>query len=148
MRKNGAWVELPTSGGGSGSGDDEPGGDTPSATAYAYYGYVNDGTTYAVSQVTAAMAANMTKVAISSITNPVTISNIPAGAVLFVAVPSGYVAKKDDGLGGEVAFAVNNGTTGTGANGASTITIDNVTYYTYGEFRLATGDALIYIEEA
>ena len=143
VRKNGEWVELPASSGNSGS-------ETPVAdeTVYAYYGYVNDGTTYAVSQVTAAMAAELTKTAISSIANPVTISSVPAGAVLFVAVPSGYYAKKDDGLGGEVAFEANNGTSGTGANGSSTLTIDGVSYNTYGEFRLATGDALIYIEEA
>ena len=140
VRKNGAWVELPAT-----SGGDEP---TPVATDYAYYGYVSDNTTYAVSQITATMAGNMTKVAISSITNPVTLSSVPAGAVLFVAVPSGYYAAKDDGLGGEAAFEANNGTTGTGANGASTLTIDGVTYKTYGEFRLAAGDALIYIEEA
>ncbi len=144
VRKDGEWVELPAS---SGSGSGEDGSDTPVATDYAYYGYVSDNTTYAVSQITATMAGNMTKVAISSITNPVTLSSVPAGAVLFVAVPSGYYAAKDDGLGGEAQFEANNGTTGTGANGASTLTIDGVSYKTYGEFRLTTADALIYIQE-
>ena len=146
VRCNGQWVELPANSGGSGnSGEPETPGDD---TAYAYYGIISDGTTYAVSQVTAAMAKTLTKAAASQIVNPVTIASVPAGALLFIAVPSGYEATKDDGLGGQVPFAADNGTTSTGANGgASTLEIDGVTYATYGEFRLSTADALIYIEE-
>ena len=145
-RCNGQWVEITGNAGGSGTSGDS--GNSGDETVYAYYGVINDGTTYAVSQVTAAMAKTLTKADVSQIVNPVTLASVPAGAVLFLAVPSGYGATKDDGLGGQVAFATDNGTTSTGANGgASTLEIDGVTYDTYGEFRLSTADALIYIEE-
>ena len=145
VRCNGQWVELPANSGGSGnSGEPEIPGEE---TAYAYYGIISDGTTYAVSQVTAAMAKTLTKAAASQIVNPITLASVPAGALLFIAVPSGYTAEKDDGLGGRAAFEANNGLAGTGDNGTGTIEIDGVTYATYGEFRLSSADALVYIEE-
>lgn len=118
------------------------------AQAEMYYGYVNDGTTYAVSQLTASMLELNTVTGANP--GPLTASiNAPAGAVLFALVPadSGLTVVKDDGVGGQAEFNLNNGTTGTGANGTA-ITLDGIAYLAYGEFNLVDAETIIYIGEA
>ena len=112
-----------------------------------YYGYINDGETYAVSHLTAAKLAVNTVTSASPASTSAVI-NAPAGSLIFVLVPasSSLVATKDDGLGNHVQFDTDNGAANTGANGTS-ITINNIQYRVYGEFNLANVETSIYISE-
>ena len=71
---------------------------------------------------------------------------MPAGTFTTVLLPNALKAYKDDGFGGKVPFELNNGITGSGANGA-TVTLGGVEYNVYGEFNLVAGKTIIYIEE-
>ena len=112
-----------------------------------YYGFINDGVTWHISDITSAMltASGVTEAAPGAL-GPVAI-NAPAGSLIFVLLPSGFEAKKDDGFGGKVLFTEDNGESGTGANGTD-IVIDGLTYKAYGEFNLVAGETYIYIQEA
>ena len=76
----------------------------------------------------------------------VDLGNVPAGTFTTVLLPNALKAYKDDGFGGKVPFELNNGITGSGANGA-TVTLGGVEYNVYGEFNLVAGKTFIYIEE-
>lgn len=116
----------------------------PQSQAVALYGVINDGQTYAVSQITQSMLSSLTQVDLSQ---PVTAQvPITAGSVTCVLVPAGYAAYKDDGFGGRAPFELNNGTTGTGSNG-TTVTLGNTTYKSYGQFNIVTGNTIIYIQQ-
>ena len=112
-----------------------------------YYGYVNDGATYKVSQITGDMLTlqTVTEADVGAMQVNVT---APAGAVLFVLVPadSGLTVMQDDGVGGKVPFNEDNGATGTGANGID-FTLNGITYKAYGEFSLVDAETIIYIGE-
>ena len=45
-----------------------------------------------------------------------------------------------------MAFEVDNGIAGSGANG-TTVTLDGVKYNVFGEFNLVAGETCVYIEE-
>ena len=110
-----------------------------------YYGYVNDGETYKVSQITADMLTADTVTEADAGAMQVNVT-APAGAVLFVLIPadSGLTVMQDDGVGGKVPFNEDNGAAGTGANGV-TITLNGTDYKAYGEFSLIDADTIIYI---
>ena len=112
-----------------------------------YYGYIHDGTTFSVNQITASMLSLNTVT--ENDTGPLTASiNAPAGSVIFVLLPaeSGLRAMKDDGLGGKSAFDLNNGTSGTGGNAIPMI-FNDMEYLAYGEFNMVNAETIIYIGE-
>lgn len=112
-----------------------------------YYGCINDGTTYKVSQITADMLTADTVTETDAGAMQVNVT-APAGAVLFVLVPadSGLTVMQDDGVGGQVPFNEDNGATGTGANGID-LTLNGTAYKAYGEFSLVDAETIIYINE-
>ena len=112
-----------------------------------YYGCINDGTTYKVSQITADMLTADTVTEADAGAMQVNVT-APAGAVLFVLVPadSGLTVMQDDGVGGQVPFNEDNGATGTGANGID-LTLNGTAYKAYGEFSLVDAETIIYINE-
>ena len=112
-----------------------------------YYGYVNDGATYKVSQITGNMLTLQTVTEADAGAMQVNVT-APAGAVLFVLVPadSGLTVMQDDGVGGKVPFNEDNGATGTGANGID-LTLNGTAYKAYGEFSLVDAETIIYIGE-
>lgn len=124
---------------------DEPGGET---SEKMYYGYVNDGVTYQVVQITEEMLTGEHVTESGAGAKTATL-NVPAGAVLFVLVPkeSGLTVLQDDGVGGKVPFAEDNGASGTGANGAE-LTLGGTVYKAYGEFNLVDAETIIYITGA
>ena len=72
------------------------------------------------------------------------ISDIIAGNKVLVLVPSeyGYVATKDNGIGGKVPFD----TSIMGCNGEKQITVDGTPYNIYGEFMTVSGELFIYVD--
>ena len=121
--------------------------DEPEVTGKMYYGYVNDGATYKVSQITADMLTLPTVTEADAGAMQVNVM-APAGAVLFVLVPadSGLTVMQDNGVGGQVPFNEDNGATGTGANGID-LTLNGTAYKAYGEFSLVDAETIIYIGE-
>lgn len=119
----------------------------PDPNGKMYYGYVNDGATYQVGQLTEAMLALGTVSSAEAGAKTVKV-NAPAGAVLFVLVPknSGLTVRKDNGVGGKAPFDEDNGAAGTGANGTE-MTFGGTAYRAYGEFNLVDAETIIYIEE-
>ena len=115
-------------------------------TGTMYYGYVTSDTMTKVSDITADMLTQSTLTSADAGTlSKQSIGVVPAGSWVVVLVPAGYVATKFDGISAQVAFAENNGATGTGANGA-TIELDGTTYKLYGEFQLAAAEKFIYVD--
>ena len=114
------------------------------ASQRIYYGTINDGSTYAISQITADMLADLTAET-PGLTSSAAIATIP-GSLTCILVPEGFTVLKDDGFGGRVPFELHNGAADTGANGAL-LTLDGMTYRAFGEFNLVTGTTIIYIEE-
>lgn len=72
------------------------------------------------------------------------ISNIVAGNKVLVLTPSeyGYVATKDNGIGGKVPFD----TSIMGCNGEKQLVVDGSTYDIYGEFMTVSGELFIYVD--
>ena len=72
------------------------------------------------------------------------ISDIVAGNKVLVLVPSdyGYVATKDNGIGGKVPFD----TSIMGCNGEKQIAVDGTSYNIYGEFMTVSGELFIYVD--
>ena len=118
----------------------------PETPGKIYYGCVNDGTTYKVSQITADMLEGDTVTEADAGAITATLAQT-MGGVLFVLVPadSGLAVKKDDGVGGKVPFDEDIGAAGTGANGID-ITLNGTAYKAYGEFSLIDAETVIYIE--
>ena len=73
--------------------------------------------------------------------------NAPAYSWIVAILPDTLKALKDDGLGGKVAFTLDNGAAGSGANGAD-LTLGETAYKVYGELQIVTAQTSIYIEEA
>ncbi len=125
-------------------------------TGSIYYGYISPevaGSITSVTQITSDILAAAVTAGTMTKATPATLSktnlgSIPAGAWVTILTPSttDYAATKDDGLGGKVAFALDNGATGTGANGTA-VTIGSTAYKIYGEFQLVTAEQSIYIDE-
>lgn len=61
--------------------------------------------------------------------------------VVLVPVDTSYVATKDNGFGGQMAFS----TAILGSNGENIVTIDGVQYRAYGEMMTTEGEMFIYI---
>lgn len=110
-----------------------------------YYGCINDGTTYKVSQITADMLTADTVTEADARVLTATVSQT-MGGVLFVLIPAdaGLTARKDDGVGNKVTFDEDIGATGTGANSID-LTLNGTAYKAYGEFSLIDADTIIYI---
>lgn len=72
------------------------------------------------------------------------ISDIVAGNKVLVLIPSdyGYVATKDNGIGGKVPFDASI----MGCNGEKQITVDGSVYDIYGEFMTVSGELFIYVD--
>ena len=72
------------------------------------------------------------------------ISDIVAGNKVLVLTPSeyGYVATKDNGIGGKVPFD----TSIMGCNGEKQISVDGTEYDIYGEFMTVSGELFIYVD--
>ena len=123
---------------------DEPKPEEPVVATTVYYGCINDGVTYRVSDITneAIVASSNFKVGDDK---DITM-NVTAGSVYFVALPIGYYALKDDGVGGQVIFDENLGIDGTGANGVAR-DINGAAYRLYGEFSLIDCVNTLYILE-
>ncbi|MBQ9755222.1 MAG: hypothetical protein IJV93_10810 [Lentisphaeria bacterium] len=109
-------------------------------TATFYYGVLTDGTITSVTQITAEHLTQLTSVTAAGL-GKTSLGIVPAGSWPVVVVPEGYAAYKDDGLGGLAPFALDNGMTGTGANGT---VIDGVGKV-YGEFKLAAAEIFFYV---
>ena len=116
--------------------------DIPAPDVEIRYGYLTDPSLTSVAQITPAHLTQLTKVTAASL-DKTSLGIVPAGSWPVVVVPEGYAAYKDDGLGGLAPFALDNGMTGTGANG---ITIDGVGQV-YGEFKLADAEIFIYVRQ-
>ena len=121
----------------------------PDPNGKMYYGYVNDGKTWHITDITAPMltAETMTETNAAAVNKAVI--SAPAGSLTVVLIPADakLTAKKDDGFGGMAGFDEDNGETGTGGNGVS-LTLDGKEYRAYGEFNLIDGETFIYIMEA
>lgn len=115
-----------------------------------YYGYLPSSDTFqSVTAITADMLEAETLTAVdASAVGAVALGEVPAGSFTVVLVPaaSGLTVKKDDGFGGKVAFEVDNGLTGSGANGA-TVTLGGNEFNVYGEFNIVSGITDVYINE-
>lgn len=72
------------------------------------------------------------------------ISDIAAGNKVVVLIPSdyGYVATKDNGIGGKVPFD----TSIMGCNGEKQINVDGTPYKIFGEFMTVSGELFIYVD--
>lgn len=112
------------------------------------YGYIMESGKCRVIDLTAEnLAASTVQKMAGAETGKVSFGKIPAGALLFVLIPSALnlTAKKDDGFGGKAIFHENNGSSGTGSNGIH-VTIGGEDYLAYGEFALIGGESYFYIE--
>ena len=130
-----------------------PGGDWDSAMWYGYITAEVAGSITSVTQITAEMlaaakaAGTVTQAETASAIGKVTLANVPAYSWVAALLPSGLKAVKDDGLGGKVAFSLNNGASGSGANGTE-LTLGDTKLNVYGELQIVTAQTTIYIEEA
>lgn len=61
--------------------------------------------------------------------------------VVLIPVDTGYVATKDNGFGGQMAFS----TALLGSNGENIVTVDGVQYRAYGEMMTTEGEMFIYV---
>jgi hypothetical protein len=114
-----------------------------------YYGYIQSAGLNSVTAVTveileAAIKAGTMIKSDAKVLTKTSLGIVPAGAFVTVIVPEKYNVSKDNGFGGIVDFAENNGQSGTGANG-SEITLANVKYKVYGEFKLTNSEVSIYV---
>ena len=106
-----------------------------------YYGYITDNTLTSVTQITAAHLEQLTSVTATEL-GKTSLGVVPAGSWPVVIVPEGFIAYKDDGLGGFAQFSTNNGAANTGANGIKLDGIGKV----YGEFKLSSAELFIYVK--
>lgn len=118
--------------------------DEPVVGTTVYYGCVNDGVTYRVSDLTEDVITSLQHFELGTV-DSVTVT-ATTGGVYFIAVPEGYYALKDDGVGGQIVFDENLGIDGTGANGLSKV-INGASYKLYGEFSLIDCLNTLYIIE-
>ena len=135
-----------------GEGETKP--DEPEVTGKMYYGYVTAETAGMMTSVTQ-LTQSIIEAAISAGTvtecDAAAIGKLsmtaPAYSWIIAILPDTLTARKDDGLGGKVAFTLDNGAAGSGANGAD-LTLGETAYKVYGELQIITAQTSIYIEEA
>lgn len=125
---------------------------TPVAKNKMYYGYIQAAGLNSVKDITdsilnAALGAGTMKESDAKILTKTSLKTVPAGAFVTVIVPQGFLASKDNGFGGIVPFEENAGNTGTGANGVE-ITLNNVKYKVYGEFKLTNSEVFVYVSNS
>lgn len=120
---------------------DEP--DEPVVSNIVYYGYILDGVTYRVSDVTADMILANSRTTTVATTDGIALS-VLTGSVYYIAVPVGHSAFKDDGTGNQIPFDENMGIEGTGANGIE-LTINKASYKLYGEFSMIDCNNTLYV---
>lgn len=121
----------------------------PAAKAIMYYGYIQSAGLSSVTAITdeileAAISAGTMIKADAKVLTKTSLGIVPAGAFVTVIVPENFTASKDNGFNGIVEFSENNGQTGTGANGAE-ITLSDVKYKVYGEFKLTNSEVFFYV---
>ena len=135
-------------------GEGETNPDEPEVTGKMYYGYVTAETAGMMTSLTQ-LTQNIIEAAIEAGTvtecDAAAIGkismNAPAYSWIIAILPDTLTARKDDGLGGKVAFILDNGAAGSGANGAD-LTLGETAYKVYGELQIITAQTSIYIEEA
>lgn len=114
--------------------------------AYIIYGSISD-EVHGFGEITQEMLVNpnnnIISVAAESL-GKTPISGLEAGDKLLVLVPadSSKIARKDDGIGGKMAFD----TTIMGSNGDVSLDVDGVPYKVYGEFMTTNGEMFIYVD--
>lgn len=114
-----------------------------------YYGYIQSAGLSSVTAITdeildAAITAGTMIKADAKVMTKTSLGIVPAGTFITFIVPENYFVKKDNGFGGIVEFAENNGQSGTGANGAE-ITLSDVKYKVYGEFKITNSEVFFYV---
>lgn len=114
--------------------------------AYIFYGKVVDQIS-SFEEITEEMLldAQNTIVSVSAGTMGKTgIAGVEPGNKVLVLIPADYdyVATKDDGIGGKMAFDESV----MGANGGVTVTVDGVEYRVYGEMMLVGGEVFVYVD--
>ena len=135
-------------------GEGETNPDEPEVTGKMDYGYVTAETAGMMTSLTQ-LTQNIIEAAIEAGTvtecDAAAIGkismNAPAYSWIIAILPDTLTARKDDGLGGKVAFILDNGAAGSGANGAD-LTLGETAYKVYGELQIITAQTSIYIEEA
>ena len=121
---------------------EDPDPEDPGNVFEIRYGYLTDSALTSVTQITPSHLEQLTSVTAASL-DKTSMGVVPAGSWPVVVVPEGYAAYKDDGLGGMVPFAINNGAANTGANGIALEGIGRV----YGEFKLAAAEIFFYVRQ-
>ena len=133
-------------------GEGETNPDEPEVTGKMYYGYVTAeaaGMMTSLTQLTqsiieAAISAGTVTECDAAAIGKISM-NAPAYSWIVAILPDTLKALKDDGLGGKVAFTLDNGAAGSGANGAD-LTLGETAYKVYGELQIVTAQTSIYIE--
>lgn len=126
--------------------------DEPEVTGKMYYGYVTAETAGMMTSLTqltqsiieAAISAGTVTECDAAALGKLSM-NAPAYSWIIAILPDTLTARKDDGLGGKVAFTLDNGAAGSGANGAD-LTLGETAYKVYGELQIITAQTSIYIE--
>ena len=122
--------------------------------ATAYYGYIPYQKAESITKITditeamlLAAADTVTSVEPPAVLPKTVLGELPAYAWLFVAIPStsSFVGTKDNGFGERMAFSLDNGQSGTGANGAL-VSLNGIEYKVYGEFNMVDAVYSIYID--
>lgn len=125
------------------------GGEVVPVGGTMYYGYLSSTSSFqSVTAITADMLEEDTIIAAdATAAGAISLGVVPAGSFTVVLVPadSGLTVRKDDGFGGKVAFELDNGIAGSGANGA-TVTIGDTQYKVYGEFNLVDGATSVHVD--
>lgn len=133
-------------------GEGETNPDEPEVTGKMYYGYVTAETAGMMTSLTqltqsiieAAIEAGTVTECDAAAIGKISM-NAPAYSWIVAILPDTLKALKDDGLGGKVAFTLDNGAAGSGANGAD-LTLGETAYKVYGELQIVTAQTSIYIE--
>ena len=134
-------------------GEGETNPDEPEVTGKMYYGYVTAETAGMMTSLTQ-LTQNIIEAAIEAGTvtecDAAAIGKISMNAPAYswiIAILPDTLTARNDGLGGKVAFILDNGAAGSGANGAD-LTLGETAYKVYGELQIITAQTSIYIEEA
>lgn len=114
--------------------------------AYIFYGNLVDQISN-MSEITADMLVspenNIVSVSAAKM-GKTSCGQMQAGSKVVVLIPeeTNYMATKDNGFGGKMAFSEQV----MGANGGVTVDIDGVTYRVYGELMTVSGEVFIYVD--
>lgn len=150
-RCNKRWVDITDVLKGLGELPEVP--DPPGDDEWMYYGYVPyevAGNITKVTQITNAMLEHENSSIVAARPEALakaSLGVVPGGAWVVVLVPAiaGLTACKINDITGKSEFYLDNGATGTGANGAA-VTLNNIAYEVYGEFKINTAELFICVE--